>query len=165
MADRRERTFRKGEIIYHENDYEACMYDILYGSVALYQHDGTKDEVLVKRLNAESYFGELELIEARARTTTAVALEKDARQRAVVATAGRRSATESASSGSPRAQAEPSGSASAPRWRMAPTGSPGAGQSKARSAPMRFVDAPLGTAQSGAPQGSRCHGSRVSARP
>ena len=76
MADRRERTFRKGEIIYHENDYEACMYDILYGSVALYQHYGTKDEVLVKRLNAESYFGELELIEARARTTTAVALEK-----------------------------------------------------------------------------------------
>ncbi|MBQ1742758.1 MAG: cyclic nucleotide-binding domain-containing protein, partial [Oscillospiraceae bacterium] len=76
MDNRVERTYKKGEVIYRQNDYETCLYDILYGSVALYQNYGTKDETLVKELNADSYFGEIELIEARPRTTTAVALEK-----------------------------------------------------------------------------------------
>lgn len=76
MAERKERTFKKGEIIYRQNDYESCLYDILYGSVALYQNYGTKDEVLIKELSGDGYFGEMELIEAMPRTTTAVARER-----------------------------------------------------------------------------------------
>lgn len=78
MENCAERTYKKGEVIYSQNDYETCLYDILYGSVALYQNYGTQDETLVKEQNAGSYFGEIELIEARPRTTTAVALEKTA---------------------------------------------------------------------------------------
>jgi len=76
MIERQERTFKKGEVIYRQNDYETCMYDILYGSVALYQDYKTKDQVLIKELVGDGYFGEIELVEARPRTTTAVATEK-----------------------------------------------------------------------------------------
>ena len=58
-----ERLFRKKEIIYRQNDYETWMYDILYGSVALYQNYGAEGQVLVKELN-DGCFGEMELIEA-----------------------------------------------------------------------------------------------------
>ena len=34
MIDLPERTYRKKEIIYRQNDYEMCMYDILYGGVS-----------------------------------------------------------------------------------------------------------------------------------
>ncbi len=71
-----ERVFKKGEIIYRQNEYESCLYDILYGSVALYQNYGTKDQVLIKEMLGDGYFGEMELIEAMPRTTTAVALER-----------------------------------------------------------------------------------------
>lgn len=76
MPEWTEKTFKKGEVIYRQNSYETWMYDIVYGSVALYQNYGTPDEVLVTKLLGDGYFGELELIEARPRTTTAVALEK-----------------------------------------------------------------------------------------
>ncbi len=76
MDNRTERTFKKGEIIYRQDDYEACLYDILYGSVGIYLDYGTKDETLLKEYGSGSYFGEIELIEARPRTATAVALEK-----------------------------------------------------------------------------------------
>ncbi len=76
MAELKERTFKKGEVVYRQNQYEMCLYDILYGSVALYQNYGTKEQVLIKELNGDGYFGEMELIEAMPRTTTAVATEK-----------------------------------------------------------------------------------------
>ena len=76
MADIQERVYKKGDVIYRQNDYEMCLYDILYGSVALYQNYGTKEEILIKEMLGDGYFGEMELVEARPRTTTAVALEK-----------------------------------------------------------------------------------------
>lgn len=76
MPEWKEKTFKKGEIIYRQNDYEAWMYDIEYGSVALYQNYGKPDEVRITALIGDGYFGEIELVEARQRTTTAVALEK-----------------------------------------------------------------------------------------
>ena len=76
MAEIQERVYKKGDVIYRQNDYEMCLYDILYGSVALYQNYNTKDEILIKELLGDGYFGEMELVEARPRTTTAVALEK-----------------------------------------------------------------------------------------
>ena len=76
MPQLEERVFKKGEIIYRQNDYQMCLYDILYGSVALYQDYGKADEQLVIELDAGGYFGELELIEARPRMTTAIAKER-----------------------------------------------------------------------------------------
>ena len=76
MPEPQERTFKKGEIIYRENQYEMCLYDILYGSVGLYQNYGKPDEVLIKEYLGDGYFGELELVEARPRTATAVATER-----------------------------------------------------------------------------------------
>lgn len=75
-SEPQERTYKKGEIIYRENQYEMCLYDILYGSVSLYQNYGTPGEVLIKAYEGDGYFGELELVEARPRTTTAVATER-----------------------------------------------------------------------------------------
>lgn len=76
MPEFKEKCFKKGEVIYRQNEYETWMYDIRYGSVALYQNYGDDNEVLVKTYDGDGYFGELELIEARPRTTTAVAKEK-----------------------------------------------------------------------------------------
>ncbi len=76
MGEQVERTYKKGEIIYWQKDYEMCLYDILYGSVALYQNYGTPSQILVKEMDAGGYFGEMELVEALPRTTTAVAREK-----------------------------------------------------------------------------------------
>ena len=70
------RTFKKGEIIYRQNDYETCLYELLYGGAALYQNYGTKEQVLIKEIGPNSFLGEMEVIEARPRTTTAVATEK-----------------------------------------------------------------------------------------
>ncbi|MBE6910161.1 MAG: Crp/Fnr family transcriptional regulator [Ruminococcaceae bacterium] len=76
MAEAQERVFKKGEVIYRQGQYEMFLYDILYGSVALYQNYGTKEQVLIKEMNQDGYFGEMELIEAMPRTTTAVATER-----------------------------------------------------------------------------------------
>ncbi len=75
MADFATRKFKKGEIVYRQNEYQMCMYDLLYGGVALYQNYGTEDQVLIKELSS-GFFGEMELVEARPRTTTAVATER-----------------------------------------------------------------------------------------
>ncbi len=75
-SGKQELAFKKGDIIYREGDYEMCLYDILFGSVALYQNYGTPDQIPIKEMNTGGYFGEMELIEARPRTTTAVAKEK-----------------------------------------------------------------------------------------
>ena len=76
MSEPQERVFKKGEIIYRENQYEMCLYDILFGSVSLYQNYGKPNEVLIKEYYGDGYFGELELVESRPRTTTAVATER-----------------------------------------------------------------------------------------
>ena len=76
MSEPQERVYRKGEVIYREGQYETCLYDILYGTVTLYQNYGSGDELLIKEYADDGYFGELELVEARPRTTTAVATER-----------------------------------------------------------------------------------------
>lgn len=77
MSDIPERVYKKGEIVYRQRDYEMLLYDILYGAVALYQNYGTKDQILVKEYT-DGCFGEVELVEALPRTTTAVATEQTA---------------------------------------------------------------------------------------
>lgn len=75
MAEFATRKFKKGEIIYKQNDFEMLFYDILYGSVTLYQNYGTPEQVLIKQLSS-GFLGEMEVVEARPRTTTAVATER-----------------------------------------------------------------------------------------
>lgn len=76
MADSEIRVYKKGDIIYKQNEYENCLYEIQYGAVTLYQNYGTDQQVLIKELAPESFLGEMEVIEARPRTTTAIATEK-----------------------------------------------------------------------------------------
>jgi len=76
MRELEEKVFQKGEVIYRENDYETWLYDIVTGAVGLYQGYGTEEEHLIKEVFDGDVLGELEVIEARPRTTTAVAQER-----------------------------------------------------------------------------------------
>ena len=75
MAEQETLSFKKGDIIYRQNDYEMRFFSVLYGGVSLYQNYGTAQQVLIKEIGPNSFLGEMELIEARPRTTTAVATE------------------------------------------------------------------------------------------
>lgn len=76
MTEFETRVLKKGDVIYRQGDYETCLYEILYGGVTLYQNYGTADQVLIKELAPGTYLGEMEVVEARPRTTTAIATEK-----------------------------------------------------------------------------------------
>ncbi len=76
MAEAKELDFKKGEVVYRQGKFEMLLYDILFGSVAIYQNYGTKEQVLLKKLEGDGYFGEMELVEAIPRTATVVATEK-----------------------------------------------------------------------------------------
>lgn len=72
-----EKTFKSGEVIFQEKTYEACMYELLEGTVGIYTHYGQQDEKILTELKAENgaYFGEMGLVESLPRSATAVALE------------------------------------------------------------------------------------------
>lgn len=75
MNEWKELSFKKGEIIYRQHQFQRCMYILRGGCVALYQNYGEPNELLIKEVVSEGYLGEMELIEARPRTVTAVATE------------------------------------------------------------------------------------------
>ena len=72
-----EKTFKSGEVIFQEKTYEACMYELLEGTVGIYTHYGQQDEKILTELKAENgaYFGEMGPVESLPRSATAVALE------------------------------------------------------------------------------------------
>lgn len=72
-----EKIFKSGEVIFKEGSYEACMYELLEGTVGIYAHYGEADEKCLTELKAgkDACFGEMGLLEARFRSATAVALE------------------------------------------------------------------------------------------
>ncbi len=69
------KKFKKGQIISKEGDYELWMYDLIYGSVAIYANYGTPDQVELSVNNAPSFFGEVGFLESLPRYGTSVALE------------------------------------------------------------------------------------------
>ena len=69
------KKFRKGEVIFKEGEFQLWMYDLLFGSVALYVDYGTFEEVLLASTSAPAFFGEVGLMESMPRFATAVALE------------------------------------------------------------------------------------------
>jgi len=72
------KKFSKGEVIFAHGVYEAFMYDLQKGRVGIYADYGKSTQSLLTDVSAENgsvIFGEMGLIEAMARTATAVALE------------------------------------------------------------------------------------------
>lgn len=67
--------FKKGDIIFREGEFGANMFDILYGTVAIYSKYGTPEQQTITTLKEENFFGEMGLVEARPRSATAVAAE------------------------------------------------------------------------------------------
>lgn len=71
-------TFSKGEIIFSQNSTPSdTLYDIYNGSVELYDHYGTDREVKLTTLEADDFFGEVDMIAGQPRSFTAVAAQKD----------------------------------------------------------------------------------------
>lgn len=69
------KQFAPGEIVIRENDRAACMFNILSGSVAVYQHYGTPTQKLIATLKKGEYFGEMAVIESQPRNATIVAVD------------------------------------------------------------------------------------------
>ena len=76
MKEKNLKTFRKGEVIFREGEFQLCMYDIINGRVGIYAHYGEADQKQLAVLENYECFGEMGLVESKARSATAVALEK-----------------------------------------------------------------------------------------
>lgn len=68
-------TFKKGDIIFKEGEWQMSMYSVTSGKVGIYSQYGKEKEQLLTELEKGKFFGEMGLIEARPRSATAVALE------------------------------------------------------------------------------------------
>lgn len=69
--------FDKGDVVFAEMDNSDCMYDIIGGTVGIYASYGKADEKLLTKLDADTFFGEMGMIDKELRSATAVALEYD----------------------------------------------------------------------------------------
>lgn len=69
-------TFQKNNVIFREGDASDLMYDIRWGKVGIYANYGTPEQVLLTTLGGDSFLGEMGVIEEKARSATAVALEE-----------------------------------------------------------------------------------------
>ena len=75
MTDANQLQFRKGETLYSTGDFDANMYHILFGSVAIYTDYGKASEQKVVELQEGDFLNVISFLEALPRNTTAVALE------------------------------------------------------------------------------------------
>lgn len=73
-----EKVFKKGELIYHQGDYLATIFDLQWGRVALYSDYGTPNQRLMIEIVDEGFFGLVGFLESRPQNATAIALEKSA---------------------------------------------------------------------------------------
>lgn len=67
-------TFKKGDVIFRQDDRENFMYAILSGTVGIYKEYEKDRENKVAELSAGQFLGEMELVEEEPRSATAVAL-------------------------------------------------------------------------------------------
>lgn len=67
--------YKKGTIIFREGDSGNYMYAVQGGAVGIYVHFGTVDEKKLTTLYANSFFGEMSLLDQAYRSATAVAEE------------------------------------------------------------------------------------------
>ena len=75
MIEQEERQFKRGDILYRAGDFELNMYNILYGSVAVYVDYGTPNERKVMEMREGDFLNVISFLESRPRSSTAVALE------------------------------------------------------------------------------------------
>ena len=75
MIENEEKRFKKGEILYHAGDFELNMYNILYGSAAVYVDYGTANERKIMEVHEGDFLNVVSFLESRPRNSTAVALE------------------------------------------------------------------------------------------
>lgn len=68
-------TFPKGTVIFREGEESNSMFDIHWGSVGIYTGYGTDEQKLLTELHANSFFGEMGMIDREPRSATAVTLE------------------------------------------------------------------------------------------
>ncbi|MBO7663925.1 MAG: cyclic nucleotide-binding domain-containing protein [Clostridia bacterium] len=68
-----EKSFKKGEVIFREGDFQDTFYKVLSGNVQVYLGYGTMDQKLITTLGAGEYFGEMGVIETKARSATVTA--------------------------------------------------------------------------------------------
>lgn len=68
--------YGKNKVIFEQGTTDACMYDIVSGSVAIYSDYGTAAEKELVVLKEGDTFGELAMIENKPRSATAVARER-----------------------------------------------------------------------------------------
>ena len=69
-------TFKKGEVIFHQGDFEIFMYEILKGIVEIYSDYGTDTQKKLTTLFDGDTFGEMGLIDSLPRSATAIAAEE-----------------------------------------------------------------------------------------
>ena len=75
MIENQEKQFKKGAILYRAGDFELNMYNILYGSVAVYVDYGTENERRIVEMHEGDFLNVISFLESRPRHSTAVALE------------------------------------------------------------------------------------------
>ena len=75
MIENNEKRFKKGEILYRAGDFELNMYNILYGSVAIYVDYNTPHERKLMDVQEGDFLNVISFLESRPRHSTAVALE------------------------------------------------------------------------------------------
>lgn len=68
------RVYRKGEVIFRQGDAADTMFDVLFGSVAIFAGYGTDYEKKLTELTAGDTFGEMGMIDHEPRSATAVAM-------------------------------------------------------------------------------------------
>ncbi len=67
------KTFSRGDIIFRQGDPGDCMYDIQFGTIAIYIDFGGANEQKIAELSEGQIFGEMSIIDYSPRTATAVA--------------------------------------------------------------------------------------------
>lgn len=66
------RSFAEGTVLFREGDPGDCMYAVHYGAVDIYTNYGNPLEKKLTTLNANSFFGEMGMIDQEVRSATAV---------------------------------------------------------------------------------------------
>lgn len=69
------KEYARGQIIFRQDDYSDCMYEILEGKVGVFDAYGTENEKLIAELGKGQSLGEMGMLEYYPRSATAVALE------------------------------------------------------------------------------------------
>jgi CRP/FNR family transcriptional regulator, cyclic AMP receptor protein len=74
-AQMRRRRFRRGEVIFHQDDIGDSLQVVISGSVKIVLPSEEGEEAIIASLQPGEFFGELALLDGAPRSTTAAALE------------------------------------------------------------------------------------------